>query len=200
MILYYATSNSGKVQSLKRSLAFCEVTIEQAVLELSEPQTLDVAEIARCKAKSAFAQLGKPVVVQDSGFCMDDWSGFPGAFVRYALETLGIEGLLKLAEGTSRRCAFHECLAYMDEERREPKLFRSIIPGTLAQEPRGQLTSDAWSGLQLVFIPGGRTKTLAEMTEAERNQWRYTRSVRRNSAVRLGKWLISQGMTTARGQ
>lgn len=198
MQLWYATSNPGKVQSLKRSLSFCTVDIQQVVLELSEPQTLSVAEIALCKARGAFAHLGEPVVVQDSGFCMSDWKGFPGSFVRYTLETLGLEGLLKLADGTSRRCAFHECLAYMDGTRKKPRLFRSVIPGTLAEGPRGTLAEDAWSALQLVFIPYGKTKTLAEMSESERNAWRKERGLERNSAVQLGNWLIERGLAERR--
>ena len=51
----------------------------------------------------------------DCGFWIDELDGFPKAFVNFALDTIGIQGILKLMEGKENRdCRFTECLSYYD--------------------------------------------------------------------------------------
>ena len=37
-------------------------------------------------------------MAMDADFCIDALNGFPKAFVNFALDTIGVEGILKLME------------------------------------------------------------------------------------------------------
>ena len=94
--LYYATTNVGKVHALKHAFADSAIEIVQAPLQIREIRADDVEEIARAKARVAFAGLRRPVVVMDAGFFIPSLNGFPGPYVNFALATIGIDGLLRL--------------------------------------------------------------------------------------------------------
>ena len=108
MIIYYATTNKGKVNSLQRDLESIDFTIEQVDMEIPEPRSSDVKEIAHDKVLYAFERIQKPVVALDAGFYIESLNGFPKAFVNFALETIGNEGLLKLVEEKDRNLPYLE--------------------------------------------------------------------------------------------
>lgn len=189
MELYFATTNSGKVRSLQRVLPGVDVV--QAALQLPEPRSDDLRLIAREKVLEAYRVLGKPVVANDSGFYIHSLNGFPRAFVNFALETIGLEGMLALASGKPRECEFRQCLAYYDSSLGEPMFFESVTPGVLAPEQRGEAREGQWSDLFLVFIPSGETKTLAEMSEEEFDSWRERRD-EISAMARFAEWYTSQ--------
>lgn len=186
--IYFATTNNGKVASLRSILDAKGIVVVQAPLELPEPRVNSLEAIATEKARYAFDSLNQPCLVSDSGFFIKALNGFPGTFVNYALETIGIEGLLKLTEGKKRRCDFRDCLAYMDGTLQEPVLFNSRVPGALVEEPRGKKHPYHWSALTTIFIPQGYDKTQAEMSEEEYSAWRES-SYRRAYLKKFADWL-----------
>lgn len=173
MEITFVTTNQAKVDSLSRTFEPRGVAIKQVAIELPELQVIDLRQIAEYKAHFAYEQLQIPLVVQDAGFFIDAWNGFPGAFVKFALQTLGLEGMLSLVDGRERGCAFRECLTYYDGVRLCS--FDATIAGSLAPEPRGERQSESPTQLWKIFVPNGETKTLAEMSDAERDAWRRTR-------------------------
>ena len=44
----------------------------------------------------AYRLVNKPCIALDCGFWIDELNGFPRAFVNFALNTIGIDGMLKL--------------------------------------------------------------------------------------------------------
>ena len=164
--IYFVTSNKGKVESAKRQLD--GINVEIFDYDLIEPRSDDVKEIAEYKVKEAYEVLKKPCMALDAGFFIEELNGFPRAFVHFALDTLGIEGILKQMEGVdNRKCYFKECLAYYDGE--NFLYFYGNNEGTLSTSIRGNDTDKKWSDLWYIFIPYGYDKTLAEMTDEERN-------------------------------
>ncbi|MDM8528319.1 non-canonical purine NTP pyrophosphatase [Anaerolineales bacterium HSG24] len=190
MTLYYATTNQGKVKTLQRELEKYHVTIEQFADEIPEPRSSDVQEIAAVKVAWAYRKLNRPVVALDAGFYIYALNGFPKAYVNFALETIGLEGILKLVAGKDRKCEFRECLAYLDNHLSEPLCFLGHVKGTLAEEPRGTVQPHHWSRLSLIFIPenGGRTKTLGETTYEEHLEWRKNLREETSSAMQFATW------------
>ena len=172
MDLFFATMNGGKIASLQHELTPLGITVVQAPIDIPEPRSSDVKEIALAKVAYAFAHLGKPVVALDAGFYIPALNGFPRAFTNFAFETIGIPGILKLVDGTDRRCEFRQCIVY--EEGTGPVAFDDIIPGAIADEPRGERKPWHWSDLVTIFIPHGQAKTMAEMTNDEFAAWRAT--------------------------
>ena len=79
------------------------------------PRSDDIKEIATAKVKQAYNLVKRPCIALDTDLRIESLNGFPRAFVNFSLDTIGIEGILKLMENKQdRRCAFNECLAYHD--------------------------------------------------------------------------------------
>jgi XTP/dITP diphosphohydrolase len=191
MKITYATSNKGKVLSLRKILEPSGIEIEQVSLSIPEPRLDDVNSVAIFKIIFAYQELKRPVIVLDAGFFVHALNGFPKTNVNFALDTVNIEGILKLIEDKDRACEFRHTLAYMDGELSEPKLFPDIRPGTISKEPRGQLQAHNWSPLSLIFIPDGQKKTLAEMTPEEDQAWHA--SIAENSYYgQFRKWFLAR--------
>ena len=172
--IYFATSSPEKVRSLREAFrrnGVVNIEIIHSPLELLEPRSASVLEIAKKKLSLAYGEIQKPCVVQDSGFFIDSLNGFPRAYVNFALETIGVDGILRLVEGRDRSCRFEHCLAYYDGVS-DPKFFSSISQGTLADKKLGNPTK---YDLHQIFIPFGESRTLAEMSEQERDIWRQTK-------------------------
>ena len=115
----------------------------------------------------AYKLVNKPCISLDCGFWIDALNGFPRAFVNFALETIGLDGILKLMEGKeNRKCRFTECLSYYDGK--ELYQFMGKHEGTLAEKILGNDTDKKWSNLWYIYKPFGYEKTLAQMTDEER--------------------------------
>ena len=158
--------NKGKVESAKEKLQ--DIKIDIYNYEVDEIRSDDVREIAKHKVKEAYKVVEKPCISLDAGFYIEELNGFPRAYVNFALDTIGIEGILKLMENkTNRKCAFKECLAYYDGE--NMLLFNGNHEGVLSEKIQGKDNSKKWSDLWYVFIPYGYDQTLAQMTDEQRN-------------------------------
>ena len=149
----------------------------------------DLREIAKEKVLFAYKKIGKPCIALDSGFYIHSLNGFPKTFVNFVLETIGIEGILKLVDGKLRDCEFRNCLAYLDETLSEPVYFESSVEGSLSDFPRGKMRDYYWSKLFLVFIPKDSDKTLAEMTYEEYQKWR-TQRYKDSFATKFAEWIF----------
>lgn len=197
MKLYYATTRKAKVISLQDTLKDCNVTIVQVPLEMPEPRSSDVEEIARQKVRFAYDHIKKPTVALDAGFYIPAWNGFPRAFVNFSLETLGLRGILKLMEGEDRSCEFRHSLGYLDSTLQQPVCFTDRVDGVMAYAPQGSMENPdgtkkdyLWSVLSMLFIPQGETQTLAEM---ERDYYMQWKSHRKNAAAKqFAGWLKDQ--------
>ena len=111
--IVFVTHNKGKAKSAEKH--FKNLKISTFEYELDEPRSDDIQVIATAKVKQAYEIVKKPCMAMDTDFRIDELNGFPRAFVNFSLETVGINGILKLMEGKeNRKCAFNECLAYFD--------------------------------------------------------------------------------------
>lgn len=163
--IVFVTHNKGKAKSAEKY--FDNIKFSTYEYELDEPRSDDLKEIASAKVKQAFEVVKKPCIAMDAGFFIDELNGFPKAFVNFSLETIGIDGILKLMDGKeNRKCRFEECLAYHDGN--EIHYFYGKHPGNLANEILGKDRDEKWSDLWYIFKPDNHEKTLAQMTNEER--------------------------------
>lgn len=161
----FVTHNKGKIESAKRQLE--QVNFKIFEYELEEPRSDDIKYISKYKVMEAYKLVNKPCISLDCGFWIDALNGFPRAFVNFALETIGLDGILKLMEGKeNRKCRFTECLSYYDGK--ELYQFMGKHEGTLAEKILGNDTDKKWSNLWYIYKPFGYEKTLAQMTDEER--------------------------------
>lgn len=111
--IVFVTHNTGKIKSAEKY--FKNLKFKTFNYELDEPRSDDIKEIATAKVKQAYDLVKRPCIALDTDFRIDELNGFPRAFVNFSLDTIGINGILKLMEGKeNRKCAFNECLAYYD--------------------------------------------------------------------------------------
>ncbi len=166
----FVSSNRAKAKVLTQCAAAVGFEIERIDLPLIEPQASTLEAVAMDKARQAFAMLKEPLVVEDSGFCVDGLASFPGPCTKYMLETVGVAGLLRLAHGLpSRTCRFAGALIYVDAEGSAHTFLDKQGVGTLALEADGVRSLDAWSALWSVFIPEGASKTVSALSQDERD-------------------------------
>ena len=181
--IIFVTHNKGKIATAQKKLQ--EIDFKVFEYDLEEPRSDDIKYISKYKVMEAYKLVNKPCISLDSGFWIDELNGFPRAFVNFALDTIGIEGILKLMEGKENRaCRFTECLSYYDGE--ELQQFMGSHEGTLAEKILGKDSSEKWSDLWYIYKPSGYDKTLAEMTESERNNRKKYESV--SSMEVFAKW------------
>lgn len=160
--IVFVTSNKGKIAYANALIEGAEVIQYDA--DLIEPRSDDVKAIAKEKVRQAYALTNKPCIAMDIGFFIEALKGFPRAYVNPVLETIGIEGIIKLMDGVdNRNCEFRECLAYYDGDRYE--FFESVGKSTLSTVIRGTEKNDKLSDLWYIVIPENSQKTLAEFTE-----------------------------------
>jgi XTP/dITP diphosphohydrolase len=170
------TGNAGKAAEYAAMLG---IEVTPASVDLPEIQALDVADVAARKAADAYALLGEPVLVDDSGLAVLAWKGLPGALVAWFIQTVGAHGILDMAAGlTDRRATAVTALGYADAA--GVRVFQGTDNGTLATEPRGT----SGFGFDPIFIPGGDSRTYAQMTSQEKNQVSHRR--RAVEAMRAG--------------
>lgn len=136
--------------------------VEHLRLEIPEYRDNDVRNIAREKARYAYAHLGRPLIVDDTAFSVEALNGFPGPYAAYVQETIGNAGILKLMEGVAdRRAHFETAIAYADGG--EIRIFSGVIEGEVTEAPRG----GEGFGYDPIFAVGERT--LAEIPLAEKS-------------------------------
>lgn len=163
--IVFVTHNKGKIASASKQLE--GVNFKVFEYDLEEPRSDDIKYISKFKVMEAYKLVNKPCISLDCGFWIDELDGFPRAFVNFALDTVKIEGILKLMEGKENRsCRFTECLSYYDGN--ELHQFMGKHEGKLADKVLGNDTDKKWSDLWYIYKPAGYDKTLAQMTDEER--------------------------------
>lgn len=166
-IIHFVTSNSNKIQAMRQLLSGFDII--QVEAPLVEPQANSVEAVAESKAAQAMNQLQQTIIVEDSGFCIPSLGGFPGAYTRYVLDTLGTTRLLRLVEPLeSRDCHFVSALTYTQPDGFFRTFSDSTGSGTLAREVDQTPCPEAWSDLWRIFIPKGHTRPLSALTPDER--------------------------------
>lgn len=189
--IIFATSNKGKVASLRRVLreAGISIKIEQRALDLIEPQADTALEVALSKARQAYKQLGRAVLVDDSSFHIEALNGFPGPYAKYVNDTVGIEGYLQMMKGAkNRRGYFLNNLVYVDDEGREYVFDGAPYEGEIVETAEEVDDPTAWSILFQLFIPDGSDKVLAQMSMYERSAAKE-RIVTRDAYASFVQWL-----------
>ena len=139
-----------------------DVEIIQEDIETPEIQSLDCEEVAKYSVSYACDLLNKPVIKNDSGLVIPALNNFPGALAKYAEETIGADGYVKLLEGKDKKCYWIEVLAYK-EPGKEAVCFTALTYGKIADkvhEGRGY-------SFDKIFIPDNEQRTFSEMTYDE---------------------------------
>lgn len=161
ILLTLVSGNKGKQAEWQRLLPD-DFKIELLDLDLDEIQSFDLKEIISDKARRAYQQAQKPVVVEDISAGLDRLNGLPGPFVKFFEKRLGADALFQLSgrEGESMtvRCA----MAYFDGQ--EMVIVESEVKGSVVSA-RGE----NGFGFDKCFVPHDQIKTYSQMSPAEKD-------------------------------
>lgn len=152
--LTFVSSNPNKYQETKAILESFGLRIEFLRHDLFEIQSDSLEIIASAKARDAFSEFARPVLVEDAGLFIDSLGGFPGPYSSYVLDTLGCKGILALT-GQDRAARFVSVVAYCDND--GVKSFGGQVRGTISESECG----NGW-GYDPIFIPEGSEQTFAK--------------------------------------
>jgi non-canonical purine NTP pyrophosphatase (RdgB/HAM1 family) len=171
----FVTGNPGKLAEARRiwvggPAGEAGPRLEAVALELPEIQSLDLLEVLRAKGEEAWRRLRRPLVVEETGFEIDAFGGFPGPLVKWMLQALGPEGMARAALAVAERegrtgSAVARCMTlYRDAERE--LVGEGAERGTLVLPPRG----DQGFGWDPVFLPEGESRTYGELPAEDKDR------------------------------
>src|ERR687892_1855220 len=157
----FVSTNQNKFFEVQLILSTQNVSVEFAKISLVEIQSDSLEEIAREKAKTAFAEVGRQVIVEDDGLFIDSLGGFPGSYSSFVFRTIGNDGILKLLAGSAKRSAyFRSLIAFYNG------IILSISDGRVDGRISDRVTEGGW-GYDPIFVPDGTDLTFAELKKSK---------------------------------
>lgn len=184
--LTFVTTNSQKFQDVKKYIEKLDpsISLHQEDIDVVEPQSLDIAEIAIFKAKYAWNCIKKPLIIDDGGIFIQKYNNFPGAISKWVSKGIGLEGVWLLAQ-ENPKAYFKSIIAYIDSFENF-KLFIGSTAGEIVK-PKGPAKNLLMPYTE-IFIPEGSNKTYAEIKggpDEDKYNHRY------KATEELVKWLKS---------
>jgi len=188
----FVTGNPTKISHANEILQKFGFEAIGKKLDIVEPKEGNPEKVVAEKARQAFQILGSPLIVEDSGIFIKALNDFPGTFVHFAVETIGIANILKMMDGVGDRHAeFRQSLAYIEPGTKEPKIF-SYTDGNY--KIANKIWEPAYESDEFdrILIPPGETQSLCMFTK----EWRAKRDAEVNSKTihykQLANWLTSE--------
>lgn len=168
MEIAFVSSNQAKFREIRAILAPEAIRVRWHQRSLPEVQSSVLEEVVRAKL-SACPRSKLPILVEDSGLFLSALGGFPGVYSRYALETIGLSGILTLLRGRPRTGVFRTVAGLRWGN--EVRCFEGATAGRISSAPRGK----NGFGYDPIFVPTGHRATFAEMDLHAKNQLSHRR-------------------------
>jgi XTP/dITP diphosphohydrolase len=174
MNILAATSNAHKLCELRSILGAAGITVIGADAVGGIPDVVEdgdsFAANAAKKAIEVAQATGRTVFADDSGIAVDALGGAPGIYsARYAGEgasdAQNLALLLERMADEPDRSARFVCVIALASPQGLIGTARGELPGSLLTAPRGE----AGFGYDPIFVPDGDSRSLAEMTAAEKD-------------------------------
>jgi len=190
MKITFVTGNDRKFEWAKKRLSKYDIILEQKKMDLIEPREFDVYIIVQEKIKQASKTVDGPIIVEDTSFEIDSLGGFPGTYIKLAMQCFGPSKLCKsIRNHDNRSVRFKSVLGFLDENG-EKHMFECVSEGIIPEEPLGD-NSHGFGELLQIYKPNGYAKTLAQMSTEELND--YEKEVEgRDHFIKFGKYLIEK--------
>jgi XTP/dITP diphosphohydrolase len=177
-MIRFISGNEHKASELREAIA----GLAQADIDLPEIQSVDSRAVIAAKLLAAREKIREgAILVEDTALHLACLNGFPGALIKWMLESVGCEGIHRLCAAVGDCGAeARTVLGYLPEGSEEPQFFDDTLLGTICA-PRGR-NGFGWDP---IFVPKGLEKSLAEMTEEELRSIK----MRRRAAEKLVRFL-----------
>src|SRR5918911_4288722 len=146
--LYFVSTNHNKYLEIESILQKYRISVVFSKLVLTEIQSDSIEEIAIEKSKYAFAELSRPVIVEDDGLFIYELNGFPGQYSSYAYKTIGNNGILRLLGNSKQRFAAFKSFFAFCSDGNNALAFEGEVEGKISYN----ITEGGW-GYDPIFIP-----------------------------------------------
>ncbi len=189
--LVFATNNQHKVDEINTIIGknIHVITLKDAGINIDIPEPYDTLEANATEKSSVIHQLThQNVFSEDTGLEVDALHGEPGVkSARYAGEEKNFQAnidklLLKLGDHPERTARFRTVVSLIWEEKEYQ--FEGTCEGHITSTQKGT----GGFGYDPIFIPKGSSKTFAEMSMEEKNQYSH----RKKAIVQLIDFLQQQ--------
>jgi inosine triphosphate pyrophosphatase len=151
----FITGNQKKADYLGELLGH---PIEHIKVDLEEIQSLDLQEIVRHKMHQAYAEVHRPVLVEDVSLEFIALGRLPGTLVKWFLEEMSHDDICHLVDGKDRGAIARCIFGYFDGA--TETYFEGELKGTVPEKPAGA----GGYGWDPIFIPEGYSVTRAELS------------------------------------
>lgn len=190
--IFIATKNKGKVNDFQKLFSSYQVEVKSLLDNHGLPDVEETGstfeENAALKAETIAARLQTPVLADDSGLMVDVLDGRPGIYsARYAGEEKNdLENLKKVLQDLEgvpdeARTARFVCVLAVAIPNQQTLFKKGFCEGKIAKHPKG----DNGFGYDPIFIPSGYNKTMAELSQEEKNKISH----RHQALLQLDSWL-----------
>ncbi len=169
-MIYLASQNAHKALELGRLLGTDVAPLPGYVAPVEDGETFTDNARIKALAGAAVAPPGEMVVADDSGIVVEALGGAPGIHsARYGGDGLDDAGrvthlLTELGDSADRRAAF-VCVLVAIASGGTEHVAEGRVDGTIATAPDGA----GGFGYDPVFVPVGETRTIGQMTDAEKD-------------------------------
>lgn len=167
----FISGNANKVKYLSRVLG---VKLDHIKIDLDEIQSTDLRKIVEDKAHRAYDIIRKPVMVDDNGLFINALEGLPGPFIKYFIESAGVDKICRMLDGFDDRTAYSMAgIGVFDGS--QFTYFEGKVDGMIAGHPRGD-NGYGWDKIFISNMYSGRTN--AELSNDEYDEYyKIVRSV-----------------------
>ncbi|AMD21572.1 HFL284Wp [Eremothecium sinecaudum] len=166
--IIFVTGNKNKLREVQQLLYSenAQYTLANEPLDLIEVQELDLEHIALAKCKQAVSILGPttPLFVEDTALSFTALNGLPGAYIKWFLQSIGLDGILRMLSAFEDKTAQAiTTIAYHDGNGKY-HIFQGTTEGRIV--PSRGPTDFGWDS---IFEPKDINKTYAEMDKPSKH-------------------------------
>jgi len=155
MKLYFITKNNNKISEMNSLLKDTFVEIKSRDISIEEIQTSDYKKLVLDKCLKAFSKVQKPLFLEHTCLCIEEFDGYPGGLTETFWNSLGGDNISKYFGGL--KVMAKTIIGYCDGK--DILYFEGEVEGVFSNAPKG----DSQFQWDTVFIPKGYEQTFAEM-------------------------------------
>jgi len=116
MKISYVTGNIGKFENAQKFFNQFNIDVQQLSIKVEEIQSGDSLEIAIAKAEAAYAQVKRPLFVNDASWIIPALGGFPGPFMKFVNQWFKLQDFINLmTDNEDRRIILKDSIVYINE-------------------------------------------------------------------------------------
>jgi XTP/dITP diphosphohydrolase len=145
--------------------------VVERIRQIREIQSVELRPVVEDKALKTYEIMREPVMVEDTGLFIEAWGGFPGALVKWLVESVGGSGICRMMKEFPDRNARAETAAATYDGHTGPLTFFGTVHGQIALVPSGYYAF-GWGD---IFVPDGTAKTYGEMPAHEKDRYSMRR-------------------------